>query len=251
MPFICRKDTIKYYSNFIPHWHENIEILHCIDGEGSIIINGFAYDFKPNTVVVLNPNEIHTVTSQGHVHYDCIIIFDEFCKENGIYTDTKVFNSVIESAEICMLHKKMCDSFRESEKPNPVKIRLYALELLFNLCENFSYETFQSTETGFDDMKSAIDYINRNYQRKITLDEIAEQSNLSKYYFTKKFKETTGKTFNEFLNGVRCKKAKEILKCGKSVNEACFSSGFNDPAYFSRVFKKIIGIPPSHIEYKK
>lgn len=243
LPFICRND-IKENNYFRPHWHESIEILHCLEGEGNVVINGVHFKFIPNTVIVVNSNQIHMIISDSYVKYNCIIIFDSFCKENGIDTQKYVFNTVINNEKISNLHKKMYEDFKNASI-NPVKIRLNALNLLFEIWENYKCESINTEEKSIGNIKTAIDYINRNYRDNITLDEIAVVSNLSKYYFTKKFKEITGKTFTELLNGIRCNKAISILKSGKTVNEACYSVGFNDPAYFSRVFKKNIGIPPS------
>ncbi len=244
LPFICRRDTatnsVGYYK---PHWHESVELLHCLAGEGNVIINGTVFEFKPDTTIIVNPNQIHVITSESKVQYDCIIIFDTFCRENGIYTDKYVFNSVIQSHQIGQLHLKMYEDFTNAEQA--AKIRLDALDLLYNLQKNFTTEVLNKKETSVVEIKMAIEYINRNYQENITVDAVAKASNLSKYYFTKRFKEITGKTFIEFLNSVRCRRAADNLNLGKSVNEACFLSGFNDPAYFSRVFKKIMGVPPS------
>ncbi len=244
LPFICRTDIVfDSVTSIKPHWHESIEILHCIDGEGIVIINGTPFEFKPNTTIVVNPNQIHIISSNTYIKYNCIIVFDSFYKENGIDTDKYIFNSVINSKDISQLHQTMYDDFHNSE--NVIKIRLDALNLLYHLQSKFTSQVANTRATSVVEIKAAIEYTNRNYQDNISLDEIAKISNLSKYYFSKKFKEITGKTYNQFLNSVRCRKAANLLKSGKSLNDVCFSTGFNDPAYFSRVFKKFMGYPPS------
>jgi two-component system response regulator YesN len=81
---------------------------------------------------------------------------------------------------------------------------------------------------------------------ELDLDTIAAKFNLSCYYFSRTFKEVVGCNFSDYINIVRIKKAKEMLKDNsKSIKEVCFSVGYNDPNYFSKVFKKYEGQSPT------
>ena len=95
----------------------------------------------------------------------------------------------------------------------------------------------------------AKEYINENFRRDISLDDVSSQVNISPYYFSKIFKEETGENFIEYLTRVRIDKAKELLvDANVSVKEAGIQSGYSDPNYFSRIFKKQTDMTPS--EYK-
>lgn len=91
--------------------------------------------------------------------------------------------------------------------------------------------------------------IDKRYQGKIALEEVAQICNLTKPAFCRYFKKTTGSTFVAFLNQYRISQAKRLLLLGKNVSETCFESGFESLSYFNRTFKKITGDNPS--EYKK
>ena len=98
-------------------------------------------------------------------------------------------------------------------------------------------------------VKKAMLYIQENYSRDISLDDVSSQVNISPYYFSKIFKEETGENFIEYLTRVRIDKAKELLvDANVSVKEAGIQSGYSDPNYFSRIFKKQMDMTPS--EYK-
>ncbi|MNP49678.1 HTH-type transcriptional regulator YesS [compost metagenome] len=72
---------------------------------------------------------------------------------------------------------------------------------------------------------------------------------LNAYYFSKIFKQQTGETFIDYLTSLRIGRAKElIVQGGYSQKEICFLVGYNDPNYFSRVFKKVTGFTPT--EYR-
>lgn len=115
--------------------------------------------------------------------------------------------------------------------------------------------------TGYVKPKKTIDYDNEivkitheyleaHYADEITLEDVADQVNISPQYFSKLIKKNTGFNFTEWLSMLRIQKAKELLtNTNLTVKEVCFKVGYKDPNYFSRIFKKRIGITPS--EYIK
>ena len=93
-------------------------------------------------------------------------------------------------------------------------------------------------------------YILANYQKEISLDDVSRAVDISPYYFSKIFKEETGQNFIEYLTAIRMEKAKELLTgSGLSMKEICAQVGYADPNYFSRTFKKNVGLTPT--EYKE
>lgn len=96
----------------------------------------------------------------------------------------------------------------------------------------------------------AKEYIDQHYHHPLTLEEVAEYVGISPYYFSKLFKDRFGRTFIDYVTDVRITRAKkEMADPNKSLKEICFLVGYNDPNYFSRVFKKHTGISPT--EYRK
>lgn len=93
-------------------------------------------------------------------------------------------------------------------------------------------------------------YIAENMVEELDLDTVAAKFNLSCYYFSRTFKEIVGYNFSDYINILRIKKAKELLRDNSiSIKEICFSVGYNDPNYFSKVFKKYEGRSPT--EFRK
>lgn len=92
----------------------------------------------------------------------------------------------------------------------------------------------------------AEDYIQANYSRNITLEDIAGHTGFSIYYFSKLFKQQFQMNFVDYLTKVRIEKAKTMLQEGQaSVKEISSSVGYSEAGYFTRVFKKETGVPPS------
>ncbi|MFC4077011.1 response regulator transcription factor [Salinithrix halophila] len=89
-------------------------------------------------------------------------------------------------------------------------------------------------------------YIREHYPDQLTLESVAEHVKMTPYYFSKLMKEECGITFIDYLTHVRIEKAKQLIGEGElSLKEICFAVGYHDPNYFSRVFKKVTGVPPS------
>lgn len=94
----------------------------------------------------------------------------------------------------------------------------------------------------FDNVK---DFIRENIDTELELEKVANNFGLSVYYFSRTFKEVTGINFSEYVNKCRIDIAKELLSTGEmNVKEVCYKVGYNDPNYFSKVFKKYEGVSP-------
>ncbi|MCI9305816.1 MAG: response regulator [Lachnospiraceae bacterium] len=92
-------------------------------------------------------------------------------------------------------------------------------------------------------------YISRNYKKDLSLESMSREMDMSPYYFSKLFKEVTGTNFVEYVTSIRIRRAKELLREGKSsVKQICQEIGYGDPNYFSRIFKKWTGQTPTEFK---
>ncbi|HML31922.1 response regulator [Sporomusa sphaeroides] len=95
-------------------------------------------------------------------------------------------------------------------------------------------------------VKWAVEYINNNYHKDLTLEQFAEKLFMSTGYFCRIFKKHAGEGYAAYLTSVRLEKAREILLSGKyTVAEVAHMVGFRDASYFSSVFKKHYRQSPS------
>lgn len=127
------------------------------------------------------------------------------------------------------------------------QMKQWFVDKVAQACRNVSSKCEQ-TSSGILDV--AKEYIRNNYHKQISLDDVSFYVNISPYYFSRIFKEGTGENFIEYLTSVRMEKAKELLGNGEySMKEIGVMVGFSDPNYFSRSFKKNVGVTPT--EYKE
>ncbi len=101
-------------------------------------------------------------------------------------------------------------------------------------------------EQSMSAVNQAKQYIDENYMKELTLDDVSRVVNISSYYFSKVFKEETGENFIDYLTKLRIEAAKKLLKTtNKSMKEISAEVGYSDPNYFSRNFKKYTGKTPT------
>ena len=94
----------------------------------------------------------------------------------------------------------------------------------------------------------SISYIVKNYNKKLTIDELAHASGLSRTAYIKRFRETTGKSPKQFITHTRIAAAKKLLGTNLSISKIAEETGFYDAAHFMKTFIAATGISPA--EYK-
>ncbi|NLM10150.1 MAG: helix-turn-helix domain-containing protein [Clostridiaceae bacterium] len=117
---------------------------------------------------------------------------------------------------------------------------------LSRIMERFTDHVFNLANVKNKDVIfKSIDFISKNYMKKITLEDVAAYVYLSPSYFSKIFKEEMDVNFNAYLNYVRIEMSKKLLLDPSiSMVEVSNLVGFEDQSYFSKVFKKMTGISP-------
>ncbi|WP_297211581.1 AraC family transcriptional regulator [uncultured Flavonifractor sp.] len=94
-------------------------------------------------------------------------------------------------------------------------------------------------------IQEAVNYIEQNYQRNLTVEEVADACRLNRSYFSKLFKDNMGCPPQEFMIGVRLAKAAELMCSGNTpISEIAVRCGYSNQFHFSRAFKKHYGTPP-------
>ena len=102
-------------------------------------------------------------------------------------------------------------------------------------------------QKGHEDesIKKAQEYIERNYQDKITVDQLAGMLALGRRNLERRFKKATANTVVEYIQRVKIEAAKKQLESGrKNVNEVMYDTGYSDEKAFRTVFRKITGLSP-------
>ncbi|HBK68054.1 MAG TPA: DNA-binding response regulator [Firmicutes bacterium] len=110
----------------------------------------------------------------------------------------------------------------------------------------FFKEYFSSSEGGREDyISEAVKYIRENFQKDISIKDVAEYLHISESYLSRLFKNETNYTFIEYLTNFRLKKTLELLRDKEvKIYEIASLVGYNDSRYFSGLFKRYLGMTP-------
>ena len=253
IPFIFHFDEVRKEMKPTPNWHNNLEILYFTEGRGQAYCDGEKYDVKERDIFVINSNTLHGIMTDGVIKYFCLIVDNDFCMENGIDCTKLDYSYQAGTPESERLYKKIVNEINGAEMFREAGIKSAVLELIVYISRNFSTPASESVYTDKninENVQLAIGYIKTHIDEKLTLEKIAEEVGLSKFHFSREFKRITGLTIVSYINVLRCRNAKKLLlKNEYSIHEIANKCGFENDSYFSRTFKKYIGVLPS--EYIK
>ena len=255
---------IKKEFNFPLHYHEEFELNLIINANGAKRIVGDHIDqINDLELVLIGPNlshawfthqcktgEIKEVTIQWHKD-----LFDEkFLRRNQLSFIRKMFDlsqkGILFSKDtIQHIYPRIVALERESGFDSVMAL----INILHDLSTSRNMRTL--SETGFNSdfqlnfnsrrIEKAFEYMNKNYDKAITLGDIARLVNMTEVSFSRFIKKRTGITFIDSLNEIRLGHASRILiDTTNSIAEVSYSCGFNNISNFNRLFKKKKGCTP-------
>lgn len=251
IPIIFHYDVVGENKRGMSNWHDNIEIIYCMEGAGQSICNSVEYDVVPGDILVVNSNVIHSFRGNNRIGYYCLIVDSGFLEANGLRVNELEFESLVKSDTVRRLYEKLVEEINSEKEYRVTAIRTQVLNLVLHLARHYALSGSERTKgkAAVDDyIKKSISYMKSNYGERLTLDKVAEEVGLSKYYFAREFKRATGMTVVSFLNIIRCRNARGLLLNKKhSVRETAYLCGFENDSYFSKTFKKVMGCLPSEV----
>lgn len=155
----------------------------------------------------------------------------------------RIFEAIALSCDAKNLHFQIHDYQQKILHAGNFEILKSMLCEGLTLLQNGSEEEFIKYKK---EVQLVIRYLNMNYQKHISLDEIANYANLNKSYLCRLFKKEYGDSIFNYLNSVRMEKAAEMLKNNPNiyVQEVALAVGIEEPFYFTRRFKEYFGVSP-------
>ena len=264
LPFIYRESAVRPIkrvngsSNRMlssSNWHENIEILYVVGGEGVIFHNGHVLSVQAGDIAVISTNQLHSLAAgEEPLLHRYLIIDRSFGLANGIDTNTVSFDARIEDAELRELMEQLHEAYRMQEDSlyRTPTIRSLVLRILVLLCTAHGTPVVGESELqdrSVSYVKQAIAYVRASYEKSFSLDDVAAFVGVSKCYLSREFHKYTGYPFVAYVNRMRCKIAKSLLSDERlSISEVGKRCGFDNRSYFAKCFYRYVGILPA--EYR-
>lgn len=224
--------------------------LYCLEGEGWIKINGKNIILTPNTAFIIPENTAH---KYGSSVKDAWSIYWIHFSGNYAATLYKRFSISGDEAIKIAFDESRINLLREIIKFlendfSDEKIELTHFKLIAFLSSLCYSNTLNNTID--DKISHSITFMKTNLNQVLTIDELANQAFYSVSRYSELFKQKTGYSPIQFFIRLKIQKACEYLNfTNLNIKEICKEVGFDDPYYFSRMFKKQIGLSP--MQYKK
>ena len=242
------------------HYHEFDKIVLFIAGRVTYTVEGREYVLKPGDILLVRHGDIHKPVIDASAEYERIVLWisSGFLKENHSLGDC--FDIAAERGTRLLRlpaekQSRIFDIAREfiSEVEGGFAAELMQDTLLFQLLIRINRAIAEGSEAAdfVSDSRidSVIEYINGNLLSDLSVDKIAGEFFISRYYLMHRFKELTGKTVGAYIQSKRLLRAAALLSGGCSAKEACYKSGYGDYSVFLKAFKKEFDTTPT--EYKK
>ena len=241
-------------------WHREPELVYVMSGKAECVINGEEQTLDKGEFVLLNSEDVHL--ARPLEDSSCSLLFVIFSLEyikqfknavDGLLFDIDSVSGIRES--VGGLLGKISDSYGNNSAYVSMLQIAYVNQIYYLLLEHcVCYRRLPNSsgipKRDFSYAKTAISYINENYSREITLDEISSIVNLSPSYFSKYFKKVTQTSFSEYLANLRLEKAiRDMLDNNTSVSAAALKNGFANVKSFITQCKKVYNCTPA--QYKK
>ena len=213
---------------------------------------GYPQDIEHALFAAVDANDINTVLQKAREFYDWMIYQHSNDKMD---IKLKVLELVLR-IEHDIFHNNGGMTYHFMERHGYLEdiisiddynqLREWFLDRISGALSNIKAERDATNDSNIEQAK---EYIKNNYNENLTLTDVSELVHISPYYFSKLFKDKTGKNFIEYLTCVRMEEAmKQLTSSSLSIKEICINVGYSDPNYFSRSFKKYTGKTPG--EYR-
>ena len=231
-------------------------LLYCTEGNGQITLGENKYDLKPNTYIIIPPHVSHHY--QSSTQNPWTIYWSHFVGSKADLLYDRYVSAPIESVRAIARSETRRKEFIKIMGILESGYEMQDLELanlsLYNLLVNMIYSKVDiSTAEKTDAISKSIEYLNNNLNKTFKVEEIATQQNLSVSRFSELFKLKTGNSPIQYFNKLKIQKSCQYLYfTDLSIKEICAKIGYEDAYYYSKAFKKLMGMPPSTYrkEYK-
>lgn len=242
------KKFVNHRAKGYGHFHEEVEILYFVSGEGAVTCNLKEYAVREGDIVFINGKEIHTGTLRGGCTYYCIHLSTAFF-HNMLGGECVMFDTVVRDEACAALLDDLLEA-KGGGFASELFVRGRLLALLERLAEchvaaTLSPEEYRKKFHRLETFNEVLSYLDRHYEEEIRVEELADRFYMSPSYFSHVFKKRAGKSVIEYLNTLRIARAALLLEEESlSVAEIGRRVGFRDHNYFSRKFREVKGVTP-------
>lgn len=260
--FVIKEEPFDLHTRW--HYHKEVEIMYFSEGKVSAIVGNRFTEFDQGDLVLFGSEFPHVIFEHKEVKSEeppsgVVIQFKRDFAGDGLFgiPELSKVDELLQMA-VSGLHFRPDATANVAPLVEGISLRppaqqfILLIEVLTLLSEQTNYDTltvenaYNRSELDEHRMQLVKEYIYEHFRRKIKVSELAELVNMTETSFCRYYKSRTLKSLTQTLNEIRVSYACELLRNGHAnVTEACYQSGFTSPAFFSRIFKRVVGVSPS------
>ncbi|WP_188332090.1 AraC family transcriptional regulator [Alicyclobacillus suci] len=234
-----------------PHYHDIYQILYILNGDGTITLQGHAYDVSSDQMVLIAPHSLHAVYARTRMTV-LVLAFGDFLEQ--LSGSEALFAHAFGTSKYHMVDSmsatELRDSFRKilyeqsrNDDFSDLAIRGHLLQVLLILARSWESQRFRDSNEHRAELLR--DYIEAHYFHHLSAENLAARLKITPRHMNAIFTERFHLTPIQYLTDVRVKHAKELLiGTDKDIISICFEVGFETISTFYRAFKKKVGMSP-------
>lgn len=232
--------------------HNFYEVLIILSGSASVAADSNVFSLNAGHAILHPPMQFHNVISSGTKELSVAVvsfsgkhipkIFNEVCLIEDISKVSRLFKK----AEKIFTFNDIWVTGAKSETDSITFIK--ELELFLLSLQNNVLKKHKEQSIGEKNYSLIVRTLEEKVNENLRVKDIALLCNMSEIGLQKTFSRFAGVGVMEYFNNIKIRKAIELLGEGLSVKEAATTLGFNDPNYFSTVFKRFTGHSPSQLK---
>lgn len=248
-----RNDT---YSMERPHFHEDVEITLCTSGEGIFFLEPEIYPLHRGQLFLIAPATLHRSVADDCYRSRVLRVPTSWVEEIstlqsdfiGCLQEGRRVQCTLDETQTRALEEMYDQLERSDNKEFGSDMQRFIMLVAF-FVKSFSYFATGATtpvkiHAELANMKPIIKYIHAHLSEPLSLDSIAAQFFISKFYLCRNFKLATGFSVRDYIIHCRILRARALLRSGCRVQETGETVGFHNNEHFIRTFKKLTGISP-------
>ncbi|WP_150275252.1 helix-turn-helix transcriptional regulator [Paenibacillus tepidiphilus] len=239
------------------HYHNSYELYFLEEGYHHFMVDDGIFDIAMHDVALVKPNMFHQSHGNHSCARTCVYFTDRFLRLHYTEHSIQVLMDCFEkklisvSKEAFPKLKRLLLLLEKENVNNPGnRIFVYLADILSLLNDQQRSPRAEQVPLAYTNIAPILAYINQHYNKINTIEEIAGQFYISKYYLCRIFKEATGLTLIQYLNNIKLQHACNLLVNSKfSILEIGMACGYNSSMYFCKMFKQALTVTPS--EFRK
>lgn len=232
-------------------------LLYVMQGRVDCLVDNIHYYLAEENILMINRESTYLISPDGDSFLCMITISAQTLKPYIEWENTKFLGTPVDSneknhSELSGILKKLLDIFVTITKGKPdAKMTGIFYMLIYYLLKNYLDKEKIPVATKQEERKAKVEgYIEQNYRKPITLQQLADEVYLTYYYLSHNFKQMFGMGFQQYLNTVRLRHVvEELIYTDKAITEIAIDNGFTSASVLNRVFQAKYKATPS--AYKK